>query len=217
MQEKNIYSVEHPPLPAVDNDQIHRMIDDKDSFLHVDPLKVPIFIESAKNLPEYRKYLGLKVTSQTLDSILGHFDSKTIDRKEDVEVVKAKALLNKMIYDIRNLVSEYYQKVRAMELVRIQQFRLEREEYLSRLENSDRSRKITHDALMSAVSSLTRYCYRTLPEQIHIDNPITSWFTGDELRDRIYIREWAYTFEMGRRIEDFIQYIENEKNKKEVA
>lgn len=164
--------------------------------------------EEIEDLPEYVAYKNERVNFDTLDSYIEDFNKQTGEKGDSV----VRENLGELVGDVKQKTEDYYNSVLAVERAQIHRFRLDEREAAEMISRRDEARSRTHEALISDIRSLTRYCNTKLPE-VRVKIPEDKLFTKGELGNRDFIGRWAFVNERGRRLADIIRLIDEKLSK----
>ena len=185
---------------------IQPLIDDPESVEGLRGTELKRAKEAIESLPDYASYKNQRINFETFDSLLDDFDRQagTVDDKETKGL---RVGLEELVHDAKGDIGRYYNEVNAMDRLRIQKFRMSDEEYYRLLSDKDKTRRATHNALVSDLAALSRLCGEKLPEH-GVQIPSNKFFSEPDLLDREKIGDWAYKTEKGSRLVDIVGVID---------
>lgn len=118
----------------------------------------------------------------------------TMDRySKVVQIISKDEVAVRLLEGLVDAASRYFERVIQMEnRLATARFRLEGEELRSLTEDLDRSRRFSHEALISDLHIFNRYLVKEYSEDLADENLVGGIFPRpDAIRDRIAIADWA--------------------------
>ncbi len=193
----------------------------KNNLGRYDAPELVAVIDELKAIPEVEEYNHEVVT---LGSLRGTVelarDFVSSEQEEDFE--KKTEPLTQMIDQAADYVDRYADTVRRFIALSGERYRLDVEKYQMMMKTIDSSRRLSHDALMSHLSAISRFIKQKIPAAggATFNRPGWDeylrhhWFSDDQLKDRKYIEEWAIRTDIAEKAQALISAIEAElKNK----
>jgi hypothetical protein len=174
-------------------------------------------IEEWEDMPEYRRFKHLHLNFETLDNAAEAFAGYAKERSHQLLAQE----LVRQVREIKIAVHRYYNSVMAFDRTSINKYRLERKEYLEELQRIDAKRRTDHNSLIDAALSLSRLCYRRIPEEAGYKFKKTELFDPHLIMDlqsdkqeihraaREKIANWAFLNERGAHISAALKHAQN--------
>ncbi|TSC91956.1 MAG: hypothetical protein CEN90_71 [Parcubacteria group bacterium Licking1014_17] len=174
--------------------------------------------EAILNDPNYQKYKKGKIDIPTLKSLSKDYEDLISDNSnlDKEKIIRFRSTLGSLINDIIKNAESY-----ADILISIEEFKntatyfhLDDWGKAEWLGNKEKTRKNTHNSLLSSLAGLTRFCRIVLPKELNIHFSDNKFFTRSELENRDYIGSWAFYLVRGHILEQKLEEIEKELNKR---
>jgi archaellum component FlaC len=201
-----------PQLPSAPDPVITAAVANPKTMDEISLEDAERYLAMAEQSPDYINYQKQRINFETLDSLLGDFDAQVDVSKKNA--AETREHLNKMITDIKRGASDYYRIILKTEQLKSQKYEIQDErEFINRLYEHGIIRQRIHEALISKLSGLTRFCNVKLKE-LGVVIPQEKLFKSEELRDRHFVAHWAFHTEKGGLYASFVERLKEKLKQK---
>ena len=194
----------------------------RDQLSEYDDSELVAVDRELSELPEVKAQRREKVTLSGIEEMLTRakeLSPETADWTEPSETFA------ELYEQLQHYINKYAETLRRFAVVKTQSFHLEREQYQTRMKDSDQARRNTHEALISHLNGLSRFLAVRIPkiggrgfDQPGWEHELTKhWFTIDQLQDRDYIANWAIRTDIAEKAAAIQAAIKQTREKKSTA
>ncbi|MCA9363054.1 DUF3232 domain-containing protein [Candidatus Kaiserbacteria bacterium] len=167
---------------------------------------------------ENHEIFRIKDIQESVDFIISDFESwmSTLEENDEEFLLGDKSinLLKERVNIIESGIRSYVSTLQEFFLIKKQQFRLDREVYIDRLQNIDRRRRIAHDSLIESLNVYTDSIKQLVEYGLLDESDVQEWsfgfsdydknitiFSKSFLSDRNLIKDWALSAHMYQQLE----------------